>query len=203
MSRILRRTALVLSLYCIAAGAMAGDRTRIANEGAIRDEWMLADTMKTLPTPGYPAEYKDRGDNVCVAVGYAIDPKTGKTSDFTLLEKWSSAGEEPVEGYFSVFATAAVGALSQWEFKPRPDVTDPRRTVTVATMTFTGKQKMDGAALRAHCRIDDLAATLRDAATRNAKDDRLRRDMEQSTRNANAGQAMISNPGQSTSTPGP
>lgn len=201
MPRI-RHATLVLSLCCIATAAAAGERTRIVNEGGIRDEWMLADGV-TLAVPGYPADYKDRGDNVCVAVGYAIDPKTGNTGDFILLKRWSSAGAEPQAGYFDAYAASAAGALSQWKFKPRPEVSKPQRTVTVATMTFTGKDKMDPAALRANCAIVDLATAVQDANNDNMKNkNRLRRDMEQTLRNANAAQSMIANPGQS-STPRP
>jgi hypothetical protein len=194
MSRTFRRTALVLSLCCIAAGAVAADRTRIVNEGGIRDQWMLADGV-TLAAPGYPAEFKERGDNVCVAIGYAIDPK-GNTSDFTLLKQWSSAGSnEPEKGYFSSYAAAGVGALSQWKFKPRPEVETPQRTVTVATLTFTGKQKMDPAALRANCHISDLAGAIQQAANENVNNGRLRRDMERNARNYNASGSMVQNPG--------
>jgi len=195
MSRTFRRTALVLSLCCIAAGALAANRSRVVNEGGIRDQWMLADGV-TLAVPGYPAEFKERGDNVCVAIGYSIDPK-GNTGDFTLLKQWSSAGpNEPEKGYYSTYAAAGVGALSQWKFKPRPEVEAPQRTVTVATLTFTGKEKMDPAVLRANCKISDLAGELQRAANENVKNGRLRRDIENSGRNYNASGSMVNNPGQ-------
>jgi hypothetical protein len=196
MSSHARKTALVLSLCCIAAGATAADRNRVVNEGGIRDQWMLADGIK-LAAPGYPAQYQDRGDNVCVAIGYAIDPK-GKTGDFTVLKTWSSAGTEPEDGYFATYAAASAGAVSQWQFKPRPEVSAPQRTITVATLIFTGKQKMDGAVLRSNCQVTDLAAALQKAGNDSAKNSRLRRDMEQTLRNANAGNSMTNNPGQST-----
>ena len=61
------------SLCAVAAVAHAEDRVRIVNEGGIRDQWMLADGVK-LAAPGYPAAFAERGDNVCVAIGYAIRP---------------------------------------------------------------------------------------------------------------------------------
>src|SRR5689334_19673500 len=82
MSR-LSRIALASTLCCLAFTALAADKSRIANEGAIADEWMLAPGAK-LAAPGYTKEMKESGDNVCVALGYAINPD-GKTSDFTLL----------------------------------------------------------------------------------------------------------------------
>ena len=201
MSRF-RRTILLLSLCCVATAAVAAERNRIVNEGGIRDEWMLADGV-TLAVPGYPAEFKERADNVCVAIGYSIDPRTGNTGDFTLLKQWSSAGGEPPKGYFDAYAASAAGALSQWKFKPRPEVSKPQRTITVATMTFTGRDRMDPAMLRANCAINDLAAAIQSANNDNLKNkNRLRRDMEQTLRNANAAQSMINNPGQS-ATPRP
>jgi hypothetical protein len=200
MSRI-RRTTLVLSLCCIASAA-AADRNRIVNEGGIRDQWMLADGV-ALAVPGYPAEFKERADNVCVAIGYSIDPRTGNTGDFILLKQWSSAGAEPEKGYFDAYAASAAGALAQWKFKPRPEVSKPQRTITVATMTFTGKEKMDPAMLRANCAVSDLATAIQSANNDNLKNrNRLRRDMEQTLRNANAAQSLINNPVQS-ATPRP
>jgi hypothetical protein len=194
------RLILALSLCALAAAAHAGDRTRVVNEGGIRDQWMLADGVK-LVAPGYPVEFKDRGDNVCVAIAYAIKPD-GTTSDFALLKQWTSAGDaEPVQGYFDAFAAAGAGALSQWRFKPRPEVTDPQRTVTVATLHFTGKEAMDLAALRSHCQISDLAAVIQEARHKTVDRDRLRRDMEAQQRAAAAGASMISNPGASQGRP--
>jgi hypothetical protein len=193
-ARILPRLLLTLSLCGLVAAAAAADRTRVVNEGGIRDQWMLADGIK-LAAPGYPAEFKDRGDNVCVAIAYAIKPD-GSTSDFALLKQWSSAGDkEPVKGYFDAFATAGAGALSQWKFKPRPEVAEPQRTVTVATLHFTGKEPMDLAALRSHCLVSDLAAVIQEAKHKSTDRDRLRRDMEAHHRASMANGALISNPG--------
>ena len=185
---------LALSLCTIVVAAQAADRTRIVNEGGIRDQWMLADGVK-LAAPGYPADYKERGDNVCVAVAYAIKPD-GTTSDFAVLKEWSSAPEAASTiGYFDAFAQAGAGALAQWKFKPRPEVTDPQRTVTVATLHFSGKQAMDVAALRSHCQISDLAATIQDAKHERTDRDHTRRDMERAARQGASSGSMINDPG--------
>ena len=97
MSRNTRSALVALSLCCLALSAQAADKKpRIADEGSIGGEWKLAEGMKSLPVPGYPETMKERGDSVCVAIGYSIDP-TGKTGDFTLLKSWSS-GTRPAEG---------------------------------------------------------------------------------------------------------
>lgn len=154
-----RNFAITLMLVS-ALGVQAQERIRVANEGGIRDAWTLAPGV-SLAAPGYPGDFAARGDNVCVALGYRIQPD-GTTSDFTLLKAWSSgSGErEPVEGYWDAFSQASVAALRQWKFAQRPEVTRAVAVDTVATMTFMGKQAEDAAGLRGKCRIEDLAAFL-------------------------------------------
>ena len=151
---------MALALVLASAGAHAQERVRIANEGGIRGEWMLAPGVQ-LSAPGYPGAFAKTGDDVCVAVGYRIQPD-GSTSDFSLLKSWSSrSGEgEAVEGYWDAFSQASVAALQQWKFAPRPEIGTPTRVDTVATMTFMGKQSVDAATLRGKCKIEDLAAFL-------------------------------------------
>ncbi len=140
-----------------AAAGLAADKIRVVNEGGIRDEWMLADGVK-LVAPGYPSQYTERGDSVCVAMGYSIKPD-GTTSDFSVVKAWNSAAQdkEPVPGYWDAFSQASAQALSQWKFKPRPEIAEPKPTYTVATMTFMGKDGSDPTGLRSKCGIADLA----------------------------------------------
>jgi len=149
-----------LALVLTSAGALAQERVRVVNEGGIRSDWTLAPGTK-LSAPGYPGAFAKTGDDVCVAVGYRIQPD-GSTSDFSLLKSWSSrSGEgEAVEGYWDAFSQASVAALQQWKFAPRPEVGKPITVDTVATMTFTGKQSVDAATLRGKCKIEDLTAFL-------------------------------------------
>jgi len=171
MTHSIRTTMLIAVLGAAATSSVAHaqDVVRVANEGAIRDQWMLADGVK-LAAPGYPAGFAARGDNVCVAVGYRIQPD-GSTGGYTLLRSWSSSSgeQEPVEGFWDAFSQASAAALTQWKFKPRPEVATPRAVDTVATMTFMGKQAEDPAGLRGHCRVDDLASLLEKVKSDNAK----------------------------------
>ena len=166
---------MALALVLASAGAHAQERVRIANEGGIRGEWMLAPGVQ-LSAPGYPGAFAKTGDDVCVAVGYRIQPD-GSTSDFSLLKTWSSrSGEgEAVEGYWDAFSQAAVAALQQWKFAPRPEVGKPTSVDTVATMTFTGLQSVDAATLRGKCKIEDLAAFLEQVKVDMAKRSDLNR----------------------------
>ena len=153
------RFAVPVLLLCLGPGlAHAQDNVRIVNEGGIGDQWMLADGVP-LVAPGYPEQFVEQGDSVCLAMGYAIKPD-GSTSDFSLLKSWSSStgNVEPLEGFWDTFAQAGANALSQWQFKPRPEVDEPVATYTVATLSFRGKNALDAEALRAHCKVPDLEA---------------------------------------------
>lgn len=179
-----------------AMSALGADRVRIVNEGGIRDQWMLADGVK-LAAPGYPAAFATRGDNVCVALGYSIKPD-GTTSDFTLLKAWTSstADKEPVQGFWDAFAQASAGAVSQWKFKPRPEISEARSTYTVATMHFMGKQATSVGELRDRCRISDLPTFVQNQKSNKYQRGTMEKnEMERLRRNQEAGGAMVANPG--------
>ena len=165
----LTRNALFAAAIVLASGVHAEEKVRVANEGGIRDAWMLAPGAK-LAAPGYPAQFAGKGDNVCVAMGYRINPD-GSTSDYSLLKSWSSSGgeKEPADGFWDAFSLASAAALQQWKFAPKPEVGTPRAVDTVATMTFMGKQAEDPAGLRAKCKIDDLTAFLEQVKVNMAK----------------------------------
>lgn len=184
MTTSIRTCMLMAALIATAASPLlhAQDAVRVANEGGIRDQWMLADGVK-LVAPGYPAGFEARGDDVCVAVGYRIK-SDGSTSDYTLLRGWnSSTGEnEPVAGFWDAFSQASAAALMQWKFKPRPEVGTPRPVDTVATMTFMGKTAHDAAGLRARCKVEDLRALLLKSNSERGKLDMNRHTLEENFR---------------------
>ncbi|KGQ18424.1 hypothetical protein LF41_719 [Lysobacter dokdonensis DS-58] len=180
-----------LSLCCASFVAQAGNAPHIANEGSIGGEWKLAAGTR-LAVPGYPESMKDIGDSVCIAMGYAID-KNGKTGGFTALKQWSGGGEKQTKDYWKPYSTAAAGAVSQWAFEPRAEIANPQRTITVATITFRGKDAMDAGQLAGHCRIEDLATTIKEAGMK-ANRDLVRRELERTARQAKANQSMVGNP---------
>jgi len=190
----MRITTLMAGVVAVAVAApgLAAEKVRIVNEGGIKDQWTLAEGAK-LAAPGYRAGMVERGDNVCIALGYAINPD-GTTSDFSVVKSWSSAGAEQPDEYWDVFAQASAGAVSQWAFAPRPEVAEPRPTYTVATMQFMGKQPMDGAELRGHCRVDDLAAQLKRNERNNPMNSQVRRDIERAERNRQPRPPMVTAP---------
>lgn len=164
-----RRAVATFLAPCLLLSAVAYTQVteRIANEGTIGDKWMVAEGT-TLATAQYPPHLAARGDNVCIALVYLID-RQGNTSDFSVLKQWNSETEnkEPVDGFWKAFAEAGADAVLQWKFQPRPGVGSPTPTRTVATLGFTGTQQMDGAQLRSHCQVGDLAAQLKAAPDRN------------------------------------
>ena len=184
MGRLL--VACVLSLVSLHVVAEE-QRPRIVNEGGIKDQWTLAEGVP-LAAPGYPAHLVEQGDSVCLALGYAIQPD-GSTSDFSVVKSWSSGGEQP-DAYWDAFAQASAGAVSQWKFAPRPEIRQPKPTYTVATMQFMGKPAMDGAELRSHCRIEDLAAMVEKNSRNNPMNSRVRRDAEQAARDSMANRSI-------------
>ena len=134
--------------------------TIVENEGAIGDRWQLAEGAQ-LAMPEYPPQMAAHGDNVCLALGYRIG-KDGTTSDFRVLQQWSSGGEqEPVDGYWAAFAQSGADALSQWRFAPRAGVSPVMETYTVATLVFNAGE-VDAGALRAHCHVRDLSAAIQE-----------------------------------------
>jgi len=161
--------------------AQAQDKVRIANEGGIRDAWTLAPGT-TLAAPGYPASFAARGDAVCLAMGYRIQPD-GSTSDFTLLRAWNGAtGEqEPEAGYWDAFSQAGAAALSQWKFSPKTEAGMPKPVDTVATLVFAGKGESNVTALRGRCQVADLADFLENAKLkRNRRGDMNQHELERS-----------------------
>jgi len=154
-------TGLVLCGALAASSAFAADGIRVVNEGGIRDKWMLKEGVP-LTVPSYPVHLAKRGDEVCVALGYLVNPD-GTLSDFAMLKSWTSAGngsDEPEDGYWMAFAEAAGDALKQWRLQPRPEVARAEPVFTVGTFVFGSKGTASTA--RDHCKIANLIALLRD-----------------------------------------
>jgi hypothetical protein len=143
-------------LMLLAGVASASDRIRIVDEGGIRDEWTMAPGAK-LAVAGYPAAYAEQPVEVCVAIGYLLNPD-GTTSDFALLKSWS--GQEPRHGrneFWQAFAGAASQALAQWHFVPRAEIVKPRPVYTVATFVFGSTAPTE---TRKRCTIPDVPMRL-------------------------------------------
>ncbi len=154
----LARTLVCSGLFraCFWASAQVPEKIAIANEGGIRDRWMISPGAN-LPVPAYPKAYEASGQEVCVAIGYVLNAD-GTTSDFSLLKSWSA--DEPKlhkDEYWSTFAADASAALARWKFAPRPDVPEPKPVYTVATFLFGA---VNATELRRKCAIPSLSTRL-------------------------------------------
>lgn len=166
---------------------------RVANEGTIGNAWMLADGV-ALATAGYPPQFADEREDVCIGLGYRINPD-GATSDFVVLRQWRSGGDdgEP-EDFWPAFAQSSADAVAQWRFKPRPEIKNPQSVYTVATLTFSGGQNR-GTELAGHCRIGDLASVIQERKSKRVQRSSTTADIERANRAGRAQGAMNPNPG--------
>ncbi len=150
---------------CLFAGTALAQNAavKIAGEGEIKNEWDVKSGHK-LTAPGYPEEAKGMTDNVCIALGYRIQPD-GTTSDFAVIHNWTSnikAANQNVE-YLDPYARAASDAVSQWRFSPKPGLAQAQAVDTVATIAFKGNRRGESlGAIREHCKVADLSAALKE-----------------------------------------
>ena len=152
--------AIVASLAATAGAAELDPNLAIVDEGQLGASWSVAEGA-TIAAPGYPQQFADTGREVCMAFGYLVNPD-GTTTDYKVLTQWNSltGSNEPEFGFWDAFSQSAAQAVSQWKFQPREGVT-PEATYTVATLGWQSGAAGDPAAVRARCKVDDLATVLR------------------------------------------
>ena len=110
-----------------------------------------------VPLASYPLEFAGANDDVCVAVGYTVNPD-GSTGNYHLLRAWTSdrLRAETDPRYLQAFATAASEAVSHRRFGTA-GMSAP--VATTATVTFTGSGSARRLADR--CRVSQLAVYYR------------------------------------------
>jgi hypothetical protein len=146
--------AVSILLSCLAS-AGASEQVKVVPEGGLAKDWILQ-PGHALAAPGYPATFADRGDDVCVAIGYRVQPD-GTTSDYVMLGGWNSSRreKEPANGYWDAYSQAGAAAVSQWRFAPKPG-SDMAAVDTVAVMTFRGESSTRTTdELRGKCAVPD------------------------------------------------
>lgn len=154
-------------MACIAVSAMAtalaAEPVKVVPEGGLATDWAVASGVE-LAAPGYPGAFAQRGDDVCVAIGYRVQPD-GRTSDYVMLGGWNSSrrDKEPVTGYWDAYSQAGAAALSQWRFAPKPgsSMHSSAAVDTVAVMTFRGESSTRATSdIRAKCAVPSLVARM-------------------------------------------
>lgn len=148
-----------LSIASPSVAAKTEGRVEIVTEGGIGKTWAAAPGA-SFAAPGYPAAMQARAANVCLSVGYTLNPENGTPSDLTLLQAWSRDKDDVAltDGELEVFVQAAAGALSQWRFVPKDGAVKHVTTFTSATLTFNGAPNTRPQSLPGQCRIADLQA---------------------------------------------
>jgi len=151
-----------LLVSCMAT-ASAAETVKVVPEGGLANDWMVQPGHE-LAAPGYPGAFVDRGDDVCVVVGYRVQPD-GTTSDYVMLGGWNSSRryQQPATGYWDAYSQAGAAALSQWRFAPKPGSgVDANAAVdTVAVMTFRGESSTRTTSdVRAKCAVPNLVARM-------------------------------------------
>lgn len=170
------------------ASAAGVESVKVVPEGGLAQNWIVMPGT-ALAAPGYPGEFADRGDDVCVAVGYRVQPD-GTTSDYMTMSNWSSRSRyrEPAPGYWDAYSRAAAAALSQWRFAPKTEgAADSEAVDTVAVMTFRGQSSTrTHDDLRGKCEVPNLAARMH--VERRLEDGRLEywKSLNTTSRNSTA-----------------
>lgn len=150
------RALLFAALAAMALPAMGdGNRIRIADEARIGDRWSLVPGTQLMPP--YPRNYARDPEEVCMVVGYLVNPD-GTTSDFSLLKSWASgSNSRSRQAFWSEFADLASRAVAQWRYTP----TDPASTEPVYTATtFVFGRREEALATKTHCEILGLVERL-------------------------------------------
>ena len=190
MKQAINRIVVTAMLASCMAAAGAAEAVKVVPEGGLAKDWVVQPGNE-LAAPGYPGTFADRGDDVCVAIGYRVQPD-GTTSDYVMLGGWNSSRryQQPATGYWDAYSQAGAAALSQWRFAPKPgDDMDSNAAVdTVAVMTFRGESSTRTTSdVRAKCAVPSLVARMQ--YVRREESDRLAFTSVSTQRTARAGVA--------------
>ncbi len=149
----------VAAFSLLAAGSALAGASRYVTVLCEKDRaqaWVPAPGQAQV-LAGYPDAATDRGQDVCVNIGFLID-SNGKTSSYVELRSWSDASGEktPSEESIAPFTQIAAAVLARRSFAPVGR--KPRPVFTSETFSFTGSGRLEPAAIASHCHIDDLQA---------------------------------------------
>lgn len=150
------KTLFALAMLLTAGSAAAADDVTILTEGGAGQYWRPV--AETIAMPAYPGIVADKSEDVCVGVGYLLNPD-GSTSDFAVLNAWGSktADKKPTDPHFLPFAQNALAAVQRWKFTSTSGAGSKVKSIyTAATFAFSTTPGSDAAALRGHCTIADL-----------------------------------------------
>ena len=149
-----------VAALCASVAAAASGRMTIVSEQHLGETWQPAPEASRY-VAGYPEAAADKSLDVCVTIGFQIG-EDGSTSHFAELKSWSSATPDrvPASKAVEAYVHTAAAVVSLWRYQPVGRKAHP--VFTSASFAFEGQpaSASAGAALREHCRIDDLPAFL-------------------------------------------
>jgi hypothetical protein len=137
--------------------ALAADKLAVLSEGGASAYWRPV--AETIAVPAYPGIIADKSEDVCIGVGYLLNPD-GSTSDFALLNAWGSkAGKAKADDpRFTAFAQNSLAAVQRWKFASTAAAgTKIKPVYTAATFAFSSNPTADVASLKGNCVIADLS----------------------------------------------
>jgi len=124
----------------------------------------LASHYKPAPdvqpaVPGYPAAAVDKSEDVCISLGFQVNPD-GKTSEMSVLKVWSSKSpkKQPKDEVINPFLRNAAAAVSLWRFVPAKPGAEAETVYTSTAIPFAGNAGSSADQVRSNCEIDDLKA---------------------------------------------
>lgn len=150
------KTLMALAMLVAVGTAAAADKATILSEGGAGQYWRPV--AETIAMPAYPGIVTDKTEDVCIGVGYLLNPD-GSTSDFAVLNAWGSRTDDkkPTDPHFLPFAQNALAAVQRWKFTSTSGPNSKVQPIyTAATFAFSTTPGSDAAALRGHCTIADL-----------------------------------------------
>lgn len=152
-----RITRPLVGAFCatFAMAALGADKLNILSEGEAAQYWRPI--PETMAMPGYPAIIADKSEDVCISVGYMLQPD-GSTAEFSLLTAWSSVdgSAKPSDKRFLAFAQNSLAAVQRWRFSSTAGASARTRPIyTAATFAFS-TAGTDAGQLRGRCQVKDL-----------------------------------------------
>ena len=166
----------------VATFSLAADRLSILSEGDAGQYWRPV--AETMAMPGYPSIIADKSEDVCISVGYLLK-QDGTTSDFALLNAWSSADEsaKPSDKRFLAFAQNSLAAVQRWHFTSTAGASAKTQPIYTAASFAFSTRATDAAQLRGRCQVADLADFIAKARAEADKKTLNRARMESSRSN--------------------
>ena len=154
-----RWTRTLIGAFCatVATASLAADKLTILSEGESWQYWRPV--PETMAMPGYPSIIADKSDDVCISIGYMLK-SDGTTSDFALVNAWSSMDERAKsdDKRFTAYAQNSLAAVQRWRFTPAVGGNARVQQVYTASSFAFSTRGTDAGQLRGRCQVKDLPA---------------------------------------------